>query len=155
MYDGRNISEEKITIADSCPTVYNKFEKKVAMKNIMFFLLIIASCKIKTGEIKDGGSCTYSERGVPAKLISLQASEDGLFYDAWFEIDNIEDQYGATKDTIQYSRINNNPIPTNQLKEDKIETGKVYQYVEQTITSGTCSPHMWFLKLEEYKPEVK
>lgn len=120
------------------------------MKNISLLLLIMLlqlACNNTTGNV-DGGPCTYKEGTHPARLIKLETN-DSLVYDALFEIE-AGLQSAGKKDTVSFNRLNNRYIEKTQIENDSIAEGKVYKYIIQTITSGSCNPDVRIIRLEKY-----
>lgn len=120
------------------------------MKNISLLLLITLlqlACNNKTGNV-NGGPCTYKEDTHPAKLIRLETS-DSLTYNGLFEIE-AGLQSADKKDTVSFDRLNNRYIEKTQIEKDSIAEGKVYKYIIQTITSGSCDPDIRTIRLEKY-----
>ena len=122
------------------------------MKRILYLLTIAAiinSCKNGKKEIPAGGPCSYEDKIYPAKLIRLDPSPDSSEYDAWFEIDRLNDAPPDYRDTVHYSQ-HNSRIPAEQIKKDSIAIGNLYKYVESIIKSGSCNPHIESIRLERY-----
>lgn len=124
------------------------------MKRFLYLLTLsalISSCNNgkKEKEIPDGGPCSYEEKIFPAKLIRLDATPDSSVYDAWFEVNKLNDAAADHKDTVHYSP-DNSRIPVEQIKKDSIAVGNLYKYVVSTIKSGTCNPHIERIILERY-----
>lgn len=120
------------------------------MKNISLLLLITLlqlACNNTTGNV-DGGPCTYKEDIHPAKLIKLETN-DSLVCDALFEIE-AGLQSAGKKDTVSFNQLNNRYIEKTQIENDSIAEGKVYKYIIQTITSGSCNPDIRTIRLEKY-----
>lgn len=96
----------------------------------------------------DGGACSYKDEIHPAKLLRLE-TKDSLTYNAYFEIE--AGLRGADKkDTLAFHDLNNQYIPADKIKKDSIREGKTYQYVVQTIVSGSCDPTNTIFRLEKY-----
>lgn len=122
------------------------------MKRILYLLIIAAiinSCSNGKKQNVDGGPCSYEDKIYPAKLIKLDPSPDSSEYDAWFEINRLNDAPADYRDTVQYSPYNSR-IPNEQIKKDSIAVGKVYKFISRTIKTGSCDPHVESIRLEKY-----
>ncbi len=119
------------------------------MKNISLLLLVmlLLACN-NTSNNADGGPCAYKEDIHPARLIKLETN-DSLVYDALFEIE-AGLQSTDKKDTVSFNRLNNRYIEKAQIEKDSIAEGKIYKYIIQTITSGSCDPDIRIILLEKY-----
>ncbi len=108
------------------------------------------ACNNKPAEKEniDGGACSYKDEIHPAKLLWLE-TKDSLTYNAYFEI-----QAGLRgsdkKDTLGFYDLNHQYIPADKIKKDSIQQGNIYQYVVQTIVSGSCNPTNTIFRLTKY-----
>jgi hypothetical protein len=117
-----------------------------------FYLLVICvtlSCNNRKKETPDGGPCSYEDKIYPAKLIKLDPSPDSSEYDAWFEINRLNDAPADYRDTVHYSP-HNYRIPGEEVKKDSIAVGKVYKFISSTLKTGSCNPHVENVILERY-----
>lgn len=109
-------------------------------------VFIFSSCNDDDNE--SGEPCTYDEKILPATLVRLEKI-DSLRFDAVFTI-----EYPAIKegqDSIRYSILNNGYyINAGEVIFDSLAVGKKYQYITQTIKSGSCNPNIDMLLLKPY-----
>lgn len=119
--------------------------KKISL--LLLMALLQLACNNTTGNV-DGGPCAYKEDTHPAKLIRLETT-DSLTYNGLFEIE-AGLQSTDKKDTVSFNRLNNSYIEKAQIEKDSIAEGKVYKYIIQTITSGSCDPNIRIIRLEKY-----
>ncbi|MBK7434737.1 MAG: hypothetical protein IPI66_13150 [Chitinophagaceae bacterium] len=97
-------------------------------------------------EEPDGGPCKYDRKNLRATLVRLHEVNEKE-YDALFLLERGRDQ----KDSILYSAMNNHHyIQSAVLPADSLVIGKDYQYLQQTIRSGACSPNADQLFLKPY-----
>jgi hypothetical protein len=116
--------------------------KKYYLYFIVFFVSVIS---ISCNDQKDGGSCKYDTKIVPATVISLVDTND-LSYDVLFEVTT-----EGRKDTLHYSdKNNNNRIFIQDIPKDSMKPGTQYQYIIQTRLTGTCAPVVDFILLKPY-----
>jgi hypothetical protein len=109
-------------------------------------IIIFASCN--NDENAAGGPCAYDEKIFPATLTRLEKI-DSLHYDALFIIKDSSGLDG--KDSIRYSILNNGYyITAEEVISDSLVIGKKYQYITQTIRSGSCNPNIDMLLLKPY-----
>lgn len=99
--------------------------------------------KIKPGRMV-GGPCRYKHDTVPAKLLRIVNS--GNQYNALFAVKRCDD---CKTDTITHY-ISNNQYSKAEEKA-KVDTGKLYQFIIQSIVSGTCTPTIEHVNLEAYE----
>ena len=99
----------------------------------------------------NGGSCSYKDEIHPAKLLALK-KVDSLVYDGQFEIEAGIRTIGAP-DTVFFHSLTNRYIQADEIAKDSIAPGKIYQYVIQTIVTGSCDPHIQIIRMEPYKSE--
>lgn len=115
----------------------------------LLYLLFITSCNNEKNNI-DGGPCSYKDNIYPARLIKLE-TKDSLIYDAQFEIG--PGARSAGTDTVSFHRLTNRDISAQQVVNDSLSVGSVYQFVSQTIISGSCDPHNETIRLEKYNTQ--
>lgn len=108
-------------------------------------IMLITSCN-NGRDTPDGGPCSYSDATYPARLIKtipLNSEE----YDAVFVLEGVKSFHGD--DTVYYSRLNNQHyIQKHEMLMDSMLPGKKYAYIVKNIISGSCNPHIEWLKLE-------
>jgi hypothetical protein len=110
------------------------------MKNgmIISFLLLFSACNNHSQqEVPAGGPCTYKNTVRPARLIHL-ISNDSVNYDAVLEIS----RSAVLLDTVYYQRIHHRLLSAEEVKKDSLLVGTTYQYVEQDLVMGSCTPHI-------------
>lgn len=108
-------------------------------------LLAFTACH-QNPEQPDGGPCQYDQLNLRATLIRLDSLDQNQ-YDALFLVERVK----GKKDSILYSSMNNQHyIQSAVLPADSLEIGKDYQYLQQTIRSGACSPNADLLFLKPY-----
>ena len=117
------------------------------MKNyqLHFIVFLVSAISISCNNQKDGGSCKYDTKIVPATLISL-VDTNSLSYDVLFEV-----TAEGRKDTLRYSDKNNHiRIFIEDIPKDSLVPGNQYQYIIQTRLTGTCTPVVDFISLKPY-----
>jgi len=112
---------------------------------LYFIIIFLSAISISCNDQKDGGSCKYDTKIVPATVISLADTND-LSYDVLFEV-----AAAGRKDTLRYSDKNNNiRIFIEDIPKDSMIPGTQYQYIIQTRLTGTCTPVVDFILLKPY-----
>lgn len=114
------------------------------------FLFSCNNSKNDKGDM-NGGGCSYKDEIHPAKLLALK-KVDSLTYDGQFEIEAGIRNPDAP-DTVFFHNLTNQYIKADDIAKDSIAPGKIYQYVIQTIVTGSCDPHIMTLRMKPYKSE--
>jgi hypothetical protein len=113
----------------------------------LILTLFISSLFIKCHEINDpiqGGPCTYEITKTPATVIAIQP-HDSLYSEILFLVPN-----GEFSDTLYYTRNFPGFASKADIEKYDLHVGKDFTYEEHQIKTGSCTPHMFFLKLEKY-----
>jgi len=119
---------------------------KAALLLYSAIIIILISCN--DDENMAGGPCTYDEKIFPATLVRLEKM-DSVRYDALFIIEDSSSM--ERKDSIRYSILTNGHYITSaEVISDSLAIGKKYQYITQTIKSGSCNPNIDMLVLKQY-----
>lgn len=120
------------------------------MKTIITILLLagLTNCGLsQKGKNVEGGPCSYAIEKFPATIILTGPSDEtGNWYEIFFAIS----PYGET-DTITYSGKFSHYLSAEEFKKNDYHVGQQMTYEHKTITSGSCSPDYYVLKMEEYK----
>ena len=123
--------------------------KSIIVTILGLILITIISCNSNLNTVPDGGEpCNYEDKTYPAtliKIIAMNADE----YDAQFTLEANHDLAG--RDTIYYSDLNNRHyISKKDNPVDSLVIGKKYTYTVKRILTGSCNPHIEFLRLKLY-----
>lgn len=114
---------------------------------IIFLVLILFSCKGNQQE-PDGGPCSYTEEALPATVVEIQPVNDAATaFDVLFAVTN-----GNGPDTIYYSSEGFGYLTKAEVDSLQLHPGRQFSYIHRTITSGSCSPDIYQLKMEPYQP---
>jgi hypothetical protein len=94
--------------------------------------------KMKRQEVTVNSDCRYWEMTYPAKVIKLLPIGGPSIYDGPLDISFEINMPGNIKDTVYYNAIMGEHIETKEILKNKIEVGKIYRYITQSIISGSC-----------------
>jgi len=98
----------------------------------------------KKDEHVDGGPCSYSITAYPAKVISIDTIGK-----AGFEI-TFEAQADGYADTLLYSSEFHHYASQETLDTSGIALGEIFRYEHHQITSGSCAPDIFMLRLKKF-----
>jgi len=112
---------------------------------LLILLSFLGACNNRSEDTPDGGPCNYKKQVLPATLIALKDINEEE-YEAVFTIEQ-----GTSKDTLLYSSLNHQHyVYVREVPKDSLHIGSQYRYITETIISGSCNPHIEFLRLQPF-----
>ncbi len=112
-----------------------------------FLLIMTVGCKNHPQNV-DGGPCSYTEEILPATVVEVYPTEaDSSQFEVIFAIE----QFGEP-DTIYYSSHFPTYLPQKQVDSLQVKPGSQFSWVHKSISSGHCSPDIFELRMEPFKP---
>ncbi len=121
------------------------------MKFIPAFLLSVLvlenACKNQPQNV-DGGPCSYTEEILPATVVEVYPTQNDS---TQFEVTFAIEQFGEP-DTIYYSSHFPTYLPQKQVDSLQVKPGSQFSWVHKSISSGHCSPDIFELRMEPFKP---
>lgn len=110
-------------------------------------LVLVNACKSQPQNV-DGGPCSYTEEILPATVVEVYPTEaDSSQFEVTFAIE----QFGEP-DTIYYSSHFPTYLPHKQVDSLQVKPGNQFSWVHKSISSGHCSPDIFVLRMEPFKP---
>jgi hypothetical protein len=110
----------------------------------LWLLAVVPSCGQRSSDVA-GGPCSYDTVAYPAVILEIDKT-DSVVGDIQFMVDWGE---GAV-DTQWYSIANPNYIPMADIVKSGIVVGDTIQYLHYQITSGSCNPDLFGIRLQPF-----
>ena len=121
-------------------------KKKPIIVFIVVAIAVVVFFFIQSKEVmRDGGPCTYTTTIHPAKVIAI-VPIDSSKSDVKFEV-----VMPGRKETLSYYAEQKHYLNKEEISKQDLSLGNEFCYEEHTITSGSCNPHFFVLKMERIK----